>query len=215
MATNFSFLCKHWYWAVRFIFGIAFIFGFWWLNKEVEPSSVSYMIMLIITFACTRVWMAPKIEAKLESIATSIKEKKHDNLIIKEIIELLPFEDTRHWLLQAYSVGISKEFTKNIDKFDYLETPNHKLYNQSLDKLRVKLISSVKKFNNLTTGYLGSQENPNGLMFSPPHHLLASDDIKVRDRYTQLRELIRDEAIVVVQNLERFLTEVQDSKVLL
>ncbi|WP_081869847.1 hypothetical protein [Endozoicomonas numazuensis] len=94
----------------------------------------------------------------------------HDKKIIEELLSLLPYENTHHWLEQAAYAGMRRDFTHDLEACEKFITPPFAIYNEQVEASKNELILCIKDFNQHCLGHLGAQEDKSGQMYLPPYH---------------------------------------------
>jgi len=141
------------------------------------PDIPAYITGVILMFCGAIHNLSYQYLAFIQSKASDAKDLKikkeqnpHDERIIKEILELLPYEDTNYWLGQAGYAGLRRDFYHDLEKCAKFTTAPFKLYNESIDLSKCTLINAIYDFTMQCMGHLGAQENPRGEMYLPPFH---------------------------------------------
>lgn len=99
-------------------------------------------------------------------------EVPHDQRIIEELLDKLPYENTRFWIERAPTSGIRRDFAHGLEECEKYVTPPYNLYNQIVESKKRDLIEKIAAFNEAAygSGYLGAQEDKTGKLYLPPYH---------------------------------------------
>ena len=139
------------------------------------PAYISGIILMVVG-ALHNLCFQYLGRAEKEYVIAERKKKRteqhlHDQKIIIEILSLLPYEDTQHWISQSSRSGLKCEFVHDLDECEkYAKTP-YALYNTAVEEKKQELISAIREFNLKCLDYLGSDGRQNGKMYLPPYHL--------------------------------------------
>ncbi|MBU0912942.1 MAG: hypothetical protein KKF22_10425 [Gammaproteobacteria bacterium] len=136
------------------------------------------------------------------------QQKPHDEKIIKEILTLLPYENTNHWLEQAGYAGVRRDFYHGLEECAKFTTAPFKLYNNNAEVAKVRLIQAISDFTLKCMGHLGAQENPKGEMYLPPFHW-KSQGAKSEAKYYEQVEIVGKAGNVVRSELDNFIKEIK------
>lgn len=136
------------------------------------------------------------------------KQIPHDEKLIKEILDLLPYEDTLFWLEKAGYAGLRRDFSADLETCEKYSTAPFKLYNEKVEGAKVKLVDAIKDFNDECMGHLGAQENPEGDMNLPPFHW-KSQSKESEEKYYEQVESVGNQGQVVREQLDEFIKVVK------
>lgn len=108
--------------------------------------------------------------SELADIEEEKLKKSHDLRIIEEVLVLLPYEDTLHYVDLSHINGMLYDFALKLDNAESYKDVRFKLYNAAVDKIKNEFIESVCKFNEASRQFL-SVDHPNKkpLMIVPPY----------------------------------------------
>lgn len=139
-----------------------------------------------------------------EKSRISLKQIPHDEKIIIEILDLLPYQDTIFWLEQAGYAGLRRDFSADLETCEKFSTVPFKLYNEQVEGVKLKLVDAIKAFNQECMGHLGAQENPNGNMYLPPFHWKNQSKESEKKYYEQVESVGNQGQTVKIQ-LDEFI----------
>ena len=147
-------------------------------------------------------------KSKKEKSEIAQKQIPHDEKIIKEILGLLPYEDSLYWLEQAGYAGLRRDFSADLETCEKFSTAPFKLYNEKVEYVKLELINAIKVFNLECMGHLGAQENSNGNMYLPPFHWKSQSKESEKKYYEQVESVGNQGQAVKVQ-LDEFIKVVK------
>ncbi|ADV86477.1 hypothetical protein [Vibrio vulnificus] len=151
------------------------------------------------------------IQSKMSEVQkreTEKQQKPHDEKIISEILDLLPYEDANYWLEQAGYAGLRRDFYHNLEKCEKFKTAPFKLYNESVKAAKEMLVNAISDFTLQCMGHLGAQENPKGDMYLPPYHW-KSQGAKSEAKYYEQVESVGKAGEAVKLQLDNFISIVK------
>lgn len=133
-----------------------------------------------------------------------VDEKKlHDLRIIEEIVELLPYESTVHYVDLSYISGMPYSFATSLDKVATLNGPKHKIYNHKVDVAKNDFLNAIHAFNEISMSFL-TVDHPERkpLMVVPPFDWRNSP---AEPRYRELQSSLSDKAAVLIEKYNEFI----------
>jgi hypothetical protein len=134
-------------------------------------------------------------------------EHAHDKIIISDILKLLPYENTKHWLNQAHLAGLRCDFTHDLDSCEKYNDPPHTIYNNLIEEKKVELVKAIRIFNIKCLDFLGAQDNPSGDMYTPHYYLKNRSETK--DKYYELQKEVSDAARSLLHQYDEFIKHVK------
>ncbi|HCE3689864.1 hypothetical protein HJ205_23350 [Vibrio parahaemolyticus] len=141
-------------------------------------------------------------------------QQPHDKKIIDELLVLLPYENTHHWLEQAGYAGLRRDFSHDLQECEKFNDAPYKVYNQIVEAAKTALIDQIQDFNVQCMGHLGAQEDTTGEMYLPPYHWksqgkesearyyeqvkgVSESGQKVRTMLDQFIEVVKKEGFII------------------
>ncbi|WP_421331435.1 hypothetical protein [Aeromonas veronii] len=133
-----------------------------------------------------------------------VDEKKlHDLRIIEEIVELLPYEGTVHYVDLSYISDMPYSFASSLDKVATLNGPKYKIYNHKVDVAKNDFLNAIHAFNEISMSFL-TVDHPDRkpLMVVPPFDWRNSP---AEPRYRELQSSLSDKAAVLIEKYNEFI----------
>ncbi|WP_261371819.1 hypothetical protein [Yersinia aldovae] len=138
------------------------------------------------------------------------KKKAHDLNIIEEILTLLPYECTLYEAEQSYLVGMTYQFSRNLDEAEKYTSEKYGLYNTAVNKAKDTFIIAATAFNESTFGFL-SVDRPERkpLRLDLPYDWKNHPESEKRYRKHQ-REM-RETSAVMIENYRLFIKAINEN----
>lgn len=113
----------------------------------------------------------------------------HDKKIIDELLVLLPYENTHHWLEQAGYAGLRRDFSHDLQECEKFNSVPYKVYNENVETVKTVLIAKIQDFNVQCMNHLGAQEDKTGKMYLPPYHWKSQGKDSEARYYEQVKSV--------------------------
>ncbi|EPT3147508.1 hypothetical protein ACVQFM_004488 [Yersinia enterocolitica] len=138
------------------------------------------------------------------------KKKVHDLKIIEEIMMFLPYESTINEAEQSYLVGMTYQFSRNLDEAEKYTGEKYSLYNPAVNEAKDTFIIAATAFNESTFGFL-SVDRPERkpLRLDLPYDWKNHPESEKRYRKHQ-REM-RETSAVMIKNFQLFIKTIKEN----
>lgn len=129
-------------------------------------------------------------------------KKLHDLRIIEQIVELLPYENTLHYVDLSYISGMPYELARAIDRAEDFTGPKYKIYNPKVEAAKAEFLNAVSSFNEICLSFL-SVDNPQRkpLMVVPPFDWRNGPS---EIRYRELQSSLSEQATMLINKYNLF-----------
>lgn len=91
------------------------------------------------------------VDEKVEALK---KNNAHDVKIIEEILTLLPYEETVHYIEKSYLVGMPLDLSTRLDSARRFLDEKYTIFNPSLNEAKNKFIESIDDFSSVILEFL-------------------------------------------------------------
>lgn len=130
-------------------------------------------------------------------------KKSNDLRVVEEMLSLIPYEETVHFVGQSYICGMPYDFARKLDRIEQFDNVRYQLFNSTVELSKLNFVKNISKFNSISAEFLGVDDaSKEKLMVVPPYHWKYNGSEEI---YRDLQTRLSDSADSVIEQYDNFI----------